>query len=87
MPGHALHFHLLPLHDWISRAFARDVRYHTLQSLNPPDYPIAPDAAELIAFVWREYCATGHCPVDDDREHVAAKLRDYITTYRSTFGL
>ncbi len=78
VPDFPLHFHVLPLYRWITDAFQAAPAYHALQALNPEGYPVAPDAAELIAFVWREYCFTGKSSVVFDAREVANRLEAEI---------
>jgi diadenosine tetraphosphate (Ap4A) HIT family hydrolase len=58
-PGHALHFHLIPICRWVKRLFFDDPRYRVLRKLSR--YSSAADAdetdgAELTLYVWREFC-------------------------------
>ncbi len=86
VPDFPLHFHVLPLYGWITQAFQAAHAYHALQALNPKGYPVAPDAAELIAFVWREYCFTGKSPVKFDAEEVADRLEAEIRARVNDFA-
>ena len=56
MPGFPLHFHFIPVYDWVEEAFWRDERYRLLQGFGtqPPAKPLT-DGAELTLFVWREF--------------------------------
>jgi len=78
VPDVPLHLHVLPLHGWILQALQDAPAYHALQALNPEGYPVAPDAAELIAFVWRAFCFTGKSPVVFDPCEVADNLEAEI---------
>ncbi|NOR61232.1 MAG: hypothetical protein GQ535_01910 [Rhodobacteraceae bacterium] len=84
VPDVPLHFHVLPLYTWILEAFSAAKPYHTLQTLNPEGYPVAPDAAELIAFVWRAFCFTGVSPEAFDAHKVADRLEAEIFAQDST---
>ena len=56
-PGQSLHFHVIPVYDWVLAAFAADERYRVLRSLYTPGVATSdPDGAELTLFVWREFC-------------------------------
>ena len=61
MSGHNLHFHLIPVYDWVARAFRADVRYRVLQSFYPPGIYTSGqgdegfDGAEMTLFIWREF--------------------------------
>jgi len=75
VPKVPLHFHVLPLLGWILQAFQAAPAYHALQAQNPEGTPVAPDAAELIAFVWRAFCFTGRSPVAFEAHEVADRLK------------
>lgn len=56
MPGFPLHFHFIPVYDWVEEAFWRDERYRMLQDFAAPGIAQAQtDGAELTLFVWREF--------------------------------
>ncbi|CRM58689.1 MULTISPECIES: HIT family protein [Pseudomonas] len=56
MPGFPLHFHFIPVYDWVEDAFWRDERYRILQGFGPqPPAQALTDGAELTLFVWREF--------------------------------
>lgn len=56
MPGFPLHFHFIPVYDWVEEAFWRDERYRRLQGLGSQDLAkTLTDGAELTLFVWREF--------------------------------
>lgn len=78
VPEFPVHFHVLPLYSWMLRAFQAAPAYHALQALNPEGYPVAPDAAEIIAFVWRQFCATGRQGVPFDPNAIADRLQAEI---------
>lgn len=45
MPGLPVHFHLIPLYDWVEELFWEDTRYRTLQQFGVPTaepLPMAP---------------------------------------------
>lgn len=56
MPGFPLHFHFIPVYDWVEALFWRDERYRLLQhfGVQAPGQ-ILTDGAELTLFVWREF--------------------------------
>jgi len=80
-----LHFHVLPLHGWILESFENSPEFHCLQSLNPKGYPAQPDAAELIAFVWRAFCHTGNSPISFDQNTVADELEIWLSANLTRF--
>jgi len=56
LPGFPLHFHFIPVYDWVEEAFWRDERYRRLQGLGSQDLAkTLTDGAELTLFVWREF--------------------------------
>lgn len=79
VPGHAIHFHVLPVTNWMLAAFAEDSRFHALAKLNPDGYPAVPDAAELIACFWRKFCFTGIAPVSRDSDATMRALATAIS--------
>ncbi|CRM48989.1 MULTISPECIES: HIT family protein [Pseudomonas] len=56
MPGLPLHFHFIPVYDWVEDAFWQDERYRTLQGFGSQTLAKnLTDGAELTLFVWREF--------------------------------
>lgn len=56
MPGFPLHFHFIPVYDWVEAAFWRDERYRVLQGFGTQELAqTSTDGAELTLFVWREF--------------------------------
>ena len=62
MPGLPVHFHLMPLYDWVEELFWEDTRYRTLQQFGVPTAEPLTDGAELTLFVWREFCERADPP-------------------------
>jgi len=85
VPNFPLHFHVFPLHSWVRKAYAKNSAYHALKAINPAGYPAVPDAAELLAFVWREHCFTGISPVAFEPDKVANKIQTFLTTELTGF--
>jgi diadenosine tetraphosphate (Ap4A) HIT family hydrolase len=57
--GHALHFHLIPICEWVRQLFFADPRYRVLKTLSHPSGALdadETDGAELTLYVWREFC-------------------------------
>jgi len=57
--GHPLHFHIIPVCDWLADAFHNDARYRALQQFYTPGVFCSGkdtgfDGAEMTLFVWRE---------------------------------
>lgn len=83
MPGFPLHFHFIPVYDWVEDAFWRDERYRMLQRFATSDQEQAlTDGAELTLFVWREF---GESPTPprvqgESVEHVIKRLRTAFST-------
>lgn len=56
MPGFPLHFHLIPVYDWVETLFWEDERYRVLQDFGTgSNGQAATDGAELTLFIWREF--------------------------------
>ncbi|MBT1259989.1 MULTISPECIES: HIT family protein [Pseudomonas] len=78
MPGFPLHFHFIPVYDWVEDAFWRDERYRRLQGFGAQGQAQAlTDGAELTLFVWREF---GESPTPppvqgESVQQVIARLR------------
>lgn len=67
MKGHSIHFHVIPICDWVVQAFLRDERYRVLHQFYDPDFDAsgsnAPfDGAEMTLYVWREFCESKKPP-------------------------
>ena len=58
MAGHALHFHIIPICDWVRQSFFSDPRYRALKDFqhSVADAADETDGAELTLYVWREFC-------------------------------
>jgi len=55
-PGYSIHFHVIPIYDWVETLFWQDARYRKLKSFGADRGEAATDGAELTLFVWREFC-------------------------------
>ena len=58
--GHSLHFHVIPVYDWVAEAFRDDPRYRRLREFDTPGVLNSGqlsgfDGAEMTLFIWREY--------------------------------
>jgi diadenosine tetraphosphate (Ap4A) HIT family hydrolase len=65
--GHSLHFHIVPVCDWVIRGFFADPRYQPLESLQTPGYGGTDgadwaDGADLTLYIWREFCESPRPP-------------------------
>jgi diadenosine tetraphosphate (Ap4A) HIT family hydrolase len=60
--GHAFHFHIIPVCDWVMRGLLADPRYRMLRSLQTAGPPGEPDGAELTLYIWREFCESAAPP-------------------------
>jgi len=79
VPGYSIHYHIVPIYEWVIDAFNSDSRYTSgFDSITPEDYPVMPDGAALLAFVWRELCARKKKHFDFDPESVFQSLRNYV---------
>ncbi|HEY0802235.1 MAG TPA: hypothetical protein VGD54_15465 [Steroidobacteraceae bacterium] len=60
MAGHALHFHVIPVCEWVRRSFFADPRYRVLADLSRHAAAAGAtdetDGAELTLYIWREFC-------------------------------
>lgn len=74
VPGHTIHFHLMPLFSELFDRYKERPEYQNFQQNNPPDYPAVPDAAELMAFAWREYCWLGNPLFEQTMEDLPERL-------------
>lgn len=82
MPGFPLHFHFIPVYDWVEEAFWRDERYRVLKEFgvhNPGQF--LTDGAELTLFVWREF---GENPVPPQVQ--GDSLKRVIESLRTAFN-
>lgn len=52
----AVHFHFIPINQWVLDLFWQDQRYRQLQSFGIQAPETATDGAELTFFIWREFC-------------------------------
>ncbi|WP_194790031.1 HIT family protein [Pseudomonas sp. UFMG81] len=78
VPGCPLHFHFIPVYDWVEQLFWRDERYRALQQFGSMEHALSrTDGAELTLFVWREF---GEGPTSHDVPGSA--IPDAITTLR-----
>ena len=60
MGGHNLHFHIIPVYDWVIEAFRSDSRYRALQQFYTNGVYCSGkdtgfDGAEMTLFIWREF--------------------------------
>jgi len=61
-PGHTVHFHVIPIYDWVEELFWQDSRYRVLEGLAEGEGEAGTDGAELTLFVWREFCERAEPP-------------------------
>ncbi len=85
MPGFPLHFHFIPVYDWVEDAFWRDARYRLLQNFGTQQTAqTLTDGAELTLFVWREFGESVTPPQikGDSVAQVIARLRTAFEAQR-----
>ena len=76
--GHAVHFHFIPIYRWVEAMFWKDDRYRSLQAFGSVNSTsLQTDGAELMLFVWREFCERPDPPVIEGPsvDEVIATLR------------
>jgi diadenosine tetraphosphate (Ap4A) HIT family hydrolase len=85
MAGHSIHFHVIPIYDWVVDAFVADRRYRVLRDFyTPGDYDELSDApfdgAEMTLYVWREFCESHNPPmiVGPSVQEVVELVRDKL---------
>lgn len=55
-PGFPIHFHFIPVYDWVEALFWADDRYRALERFAHLENAASQtDGAELTLFVWREF--------------------------------
>jgi diadenosine tetraphosphate (Ap4A) HIT family hydrolase len=54
-PGYSIHFHVIPIYDWVEELFWQDRRYRLLENFAASPGGPTTDGAELTLFVWREF--------------------------------
>lgn len=55
-PGQPIHFHFIPVFEWVETLFWQDKRYRLLEHYASPSPQTLTDGAELTLYVWREFC-------------------------------
>jgi len=65
--GYSLHFHIIPVCDWVIGSFFADPRYRYLESLQTPgcggtDGADWADGADLTLYIWRVFCESPDPP-------------------------
>lgn len=76
--GHSIHFHFIPIYQWVEAMFWSDDRYRLLQTFGSLDSTVPQtDGAELTLYVWREFCERPDPPPiqGPSIDHVIAVLR------------
>ena len=66
-PGYPIHFHVIPIYDWVEELFWKDSRYRVLQNFADGPGETPTDGAELTLFVWREFCKRAEPPSVEGR--------------------
>lgn len=55
-PGYPIHFHFIPVYQWVEDLFWRDARYRLLETFASAENALSStDGAELTLFIWREF--------------------------------
>lgn len=61
-PGYPIHFHVIPIFNWVQALFWKDERYRLLETFAEGPGETPTDGAELTFFVWREFCERAEPP-------------------------
>ena len=55
-PRYPIHFHFIPVYDWVEALFWKDARYRLLETFGSQgNAQTLTDGAELTLFIWREF--------------------------------
>lgn len=88
--AHPVHFHIVPIYDWILDEFVQKTDMEKLQKSYPDNYPAIPDGADIMKFIWHQYCFTSHTPenieANTNLDEIVQKLGHYIQTNKQDFG-
>lgn len=78
--GYPVHFHLIPIYEWVEDLFWTDPRYRMLAEFGQCVDGKATDGAELTFFVWREFCERAEPPPIEGASvtQVIGRLREEI---------
>lgn len=80
-PGWPIHFHFIPVHDWVEDLFWNDARYRQLETFAYAENALSStDGAELTLFIWREF---GENPTPPKIQ--GPSIDEVITRLRSAF--
>lgn len=79
-PGHPIHFHIIPVYDWLETSFWSDERYRVLASFGRPAAEPETDGAELTFYIWREFCEALNPP-----QVIGPMVSDVVEMMRSAF--
>lgn len=79
--GYAIHSHFIPVYPWVGALFWADERYRALLAFGWTD-SVQPqtDGAELMLYVWREFCERPEPPAIE-----GYSVDEAITLLRSAF--
>lgn len=61
-PRYPIHFHAIPIYEWVEDLFWKDDRYRLLEQFADGPGETPTDGAELTFFVWREFCERADPP-------------------------
>lgn len=87
-PGLTVHFHIIPIYDWVEELFWQDNRYRVLQDFAEEGEERGTDGAELTFFVWREFCERTEPPAIKGPSifEAVTLLRNTMETWRLNSG-
>lgn len=62
--GYPIHFHVIPVCQWVEDLFWQDQRYRLLEQFSDSVPETLTDGAELTLFIWREFCESQTPPAN-----------------------
>lgn len=51
-----IHYHVIAVAPWLPPEFNQSTIGQSLAQVTPDDYPVFPDGAALVFYIWRTYC-------------------------------
>ncbi len=82
-PRYPIHFHFIPVYEWVEELFWNDARYRLLETFGTQENAqTLTDGAELTLFIWREFGESPTPPAiqGPSIDHVIERLRQSFET-------